>query len=435
MKSKTDQKPDDIVKTLGLDQPQGRRKRFRTGLFVLIILIAASIAAASIWKGGPDKANSMQYKTQNARIGDLTVTVEATGTLQPTNQVEVGSELSGIVKSVEVDYNDIVKVGQILARLDTEKLKARVIQSRATLEAAQAKVLQAQATVAETLSKLERLKKLYQLSNQKVPSQDDLDAAEAALKRSRADEVSARAQVDEAKAELEANQTDLSKTIIRSPVNGLVLKRNVEPGQTVAASLQAPVLFTLAEDLTQMELDVDVDEADVGQVKEGQEATFTVDAFPDRKFPAYITKVHYAAQTVNGVVTYQAVLKVNNPDLVLRPGMTATADIIVKKIKDAVLVPNAALRFEPPAADEKPKQSKSLVSMLLPRPPMRPSSANRQKESSANSHKHRVWTLCEGKPVPVPLITGVTDGQMTEVKAGNIHSGIPLIVDIMRQGQ
>jgi len=444
MKSKKDQNPDqsldqksdDIVETLGLDQPQGRRKRLRAGLLIVVILIVASIAAASIWKGGADKANSMQYKTQNAQVGDLTVTVSATGTLQPTNQVEVGSELSGIVKSVEVDYNDVVKVGQVLARLDTEKLKARVIQSKATLKSVQARVLQAQATVAETLSKFDRLKQLYRLSNQKVPSQNDLDAAEAALKRGQADEASARAQVDEAKAELEVYQADLSKAIIRSPINGIVLKRSVEPGQTVAASLQAPVLFSLAEDLTQMELHVDVDEADVGQVKEGQDATFTVDAFPDRKFPAMITEVRYAAQTVNGVVTYETILKVHNPDLALRPGMTATADIVVKRVKDTVLVPNAALRFEPPSDEEqKSSQGKNLVSMLLPRRPARPRPAKREKESSANSHKRKVWTLSEGKPLAVPLTIGLSDGQMTEVKAGEIHAGLPLVVDMSRAGQ
>jgi HlyD family secretion protein len=440
MKSKKDQNPDqksdDMVKTLGLDKPQGRRRHLKAVLLIVAILIVASIAAANIWKGGADKANLMQYKTQEARVGDLTVTVEATGTLQPTNQVEVGSELSGIVKSVDADYNNIVKVGQVLARLDTEKLGAKVIQSRATLESAQAKVLQAQATVVETLSKLNRLKHLYELSNHKVPSKDDLDAAEAALKRGQADETSAKALVAEAKAELEANQTDLSKAVIRSPINGMVLQRSVETGQTVAASLQAPVLFLLAEDLTQMELDVDVDEADVGQVKEGQDATFTVDAFPDRKFPASITEVHYAAQTVNGVVTYQAVLKVNNPDLALRPGMTATADIVVKKIKDAVLIPNATLRFAPPSdEDQKSKQSRSLMSMLLPHPPQRHPSGNRKKESLADSHKRKVWTLSEGKPVAVPLTIGATDGQMTEVKDGEIHAGLPLVVDMARPGQ
>jgi len=435
MKSKKDQTPDqksdDMIKNLGLDQPQGNKKHFKSMLLIVVILIVASIAVASIWKREESKAKLVHYKTQEARVGDLTVIVEATGTLQPTDKVEVGSELSGTVKSVEADYNYMVKVGQVLARLDTEKLEEKIIQSKASLASAQAKVLQAQATVEETLSKLNRLKHLYQLSNQKVPSKDDLDAAEADLKRAQADEESSKAQVAEAKAELKSNQTDLSKAVIRSPINGMVLQRSVEVGQTVAASLQAPVLFLLAVDMTKMELDVDVDEADVGQVKAGQDATFTVEAFPDRKFPARITEVHYGAQTINGVVTYQAILLVDNPDLALRPGMTATADIVTNKIKDAFLVPNAALRFEPPSdEDKKPKGSSSLVSILLPRHPPQPSANNRKKESWADSHKRRIWILSEGKPVPVPVTIGQSDGQMTEVKAGEIHAGVPVIVDM-----
>ncbi|MEW5802539.1 MAG: efflux RND transporter periplasmic adaptor subunit [bacterium] len=440
MKSKTDEKPgqksgdDEIAKTLGLDKPQGRRKRIGAWLLILVLLAAASFAAVSILKG-TDKADSMQYKTQKVQRGNLTVTVTATGTLTPTNQVEVGSELSGIIKSVEVDYNDRVAVGQALAQLDTEKLKAKVVQSKASLESAQARVLQAQATVAEDRSKLDRMKQLHQLSNHKVPAMSDLDAAEAALKRGQADEASAKALVDEARAQLEANQTDLSKAVIRSPINGLVLKRSVEPGQTVAASLQAPVLFTLAEDLTQMELHVDVDEADVGQVTEGQEATFTVDAFPDRRFPAHITEVRYAAQTVNGVVTYETVLKVSNPDLSLRPGMTATADIVVKKVKDALLVPNAALRFDPAALlNQESKESQNLVSMLLPRPRRRRPDS-RQKESPANKYQRKVWMLRDGEAAVIPLTVGLSDGQMTEVKKGDIHEGLDLLVDVVRPGK
>jgi HlyD family secretion protein len=361
--------------------------------------------------------------------------VTATGTLEPTNLVEVGSELSGIIKSVEVNDNDHVKAGQVLARLDTEKLKARVLQSKAALESSQARVLQVQATMAETLIKLDRLKQLYELSNHKVPSLHDIDMAEASLKRAQADEASAKAQVAQARAELGANQTDLSKTIIRSPINGLVLTRNVEPGQTVAASLQAPVLFTLAEDLTRMELHVDVDEADVSLVKEGQEATFTVDAYPGQKFPATITQVRYAAQTVSGVVTYETVLKVNNSDLMLRPGMTATADITVKNLKDVILVPNAALRFEPPTEqDQEPKESKNLITMLLPRRPRRSHASRQPKEKSADKQQ-QVWTLRQGKPVAIPLSIGLSDGLMTEVVDGDVHPGLSLLVEIVRAGR
>jgi HlyD family secretion protein len=433
MQSKSEQKPD-IEKVLGLNQAAGKRKRLGWGIIIVLILMISVLAGTTLWRetGG---VNSVQYKSREVRRGDLTLTVTATGTLEPTNLVEVGSELSGIIKSVEVNDNDRVKAGQILARLDTEKLKARVLQSKAALESSQARVLQVQATMAETLIKLDRLKQLYELSHHKVPSLLDIDMAEASLKRAKADEASAKAQVAQARAELEANQTDLSKTIIRSPINGLVLTRNVEPGQTVAASLQAPVLFTLAEDLTMMELHVDVDEADVSLVKEGQEATFTVDAYPGQKFPATITQVRYAAQTVSGVVTYETVLKVNNSDLMLRPGMTATADITVKNLKDVILVPNAALRFEPPTEqDQEPKESKNLITMLLPRRPRRSHASRQPKEKSADKQQ-QVWTLRQGKPVAIPLSIGLSDGLMTEVVDGDVHPGLSLLVEIVRAGR
>ena len=210
----------------------------------------------------------------------------------------MGSELSGIIKSVEVDYNDRVKVGQVLARLDTSKLEAQVTQSKAALESAKAKVLQTQATVKETRSKLAQLKKVWEMSNKKVPSQSELDAAEAALDRAEADEASARAAVSQAAGQLSKpmRRTCPSRSSVR-PINGIVLTRSVEPGQTVAASFTTPVLFTLADDLTKMELHVNVDEADVGKIKEGQKAAFTVAAYPNRTFEARITQARYGSST------------------------------------------------------------------------------------------------------------------------------------------
>lgn len=278
MKAKIDPATD-ISQPLGIGQSSNRGKRFKPWGLGLVGLALAGLAVIIIWNTA-GKADSMKYKTQEVRRGSLTVSVIATGNLEPTNQVDVGSELSGIVRSVAVDYNDRVKLDQVLAKLDTDKLQAQVLQSKASLNSARAKVLDARATVKETRNALARLKQVRQLSNNKVPSQHDLDAAEAALDRALADEASAKAAVAEVQATLEYNQTDLSKAVVRSPINGVALERSVDPGQTVAASLTAPVLFTLAEDLALMELIVNVDEADVGQVKEGQEATFTVDAYP-----------------------------------------------------------------------------------------------------------------------------------------------------------
>lgn len=428
MKSKTN--PEfDIGQTLGIDQSSDRKQRLKRWLMVALLAIAG-VTSAGVWKG-TKKSNSMQYLTQKVQRGDLTVTVTATGALEPTNQVDVGSELSGIIKTVEVDYNDRVKVGQILARLDTDKPKAKVLQSKAALESARAKILEAQANVKEAGDELARLKQVWELSNKMVPSQHDLDAAQAALHRAKATEATARAQVSQAQATLEADETDLAKTVIHSPINGIVLTRNVEPGQTVAASFQAPVLFTLAEDLTQMKLHVDVDEADVGQVTEGQEATFTVDAHPGRTFPARIIQVRYGSQTVNGVVTYKTVLNVDNSDLSLRPGMTATADITVNKVENAILVPNAALRFIPPIKEkEAPSNGGGLINKLLPRRHRSPS--KQRKDSTANKKLQHVWTQRDGKLLAIAVSIGATDGRMTEVTSSDIELGMPLVVDTVR---
>jgi HlyD family secretion protein len=421
----------DITQTLGINQSSGLGKLKRWLLVAALVFVA--VTAMIIWTQA-GKVNSIQYKTQEVQRGNLTVTVTATGTLEPTNQVDVGSEVSGIVEIVEVDYNDRVKVGQVLARLDTSKLKPKVLQSKAALESAQAMVLEAQATVKEARNELARLKHVLELSDGKVPSQHDMDAAEAALQRAQADEASAKAQVSEAQATLEANESDLAKAVIYSPINGIVLTRSVEPGQTVAASFQTPVLFTLAEDLTQMELHVDVDEADVGQVKEGQEATFTVDAYPDRTFPARIIQVRYGSQEVEGVITYETVLNVDNSDLSLRPGMTATADIMVQKVENAILVPNAALRFSPPVKKkEAPSNSGSVISKLLPHRPRSPS--KRREDVTADKRQQRVWTLQDKQLVAIAVTTGATDGIMSEVTSGDVEPGMALVVDTLKAGR
>ena len=423
----------DVTKNLGLDRSPGQDNRWKRWPFLALLAIAVvTLAVAVIIGKNADKDDAVQYKTQKAERGSLTVIVTATGTLQPTNKVDVGSELSGIIKSVEADYNSRVKVGQVLVRLDTSKLEAQVKQSRAALDAAKGKVLQTQATVRETRSKLAQLQKVMELSGRKVPSQSDIDAAEAAFARAMADDASARAAVSQAQATLDANETDLSKAVIRSPINGVVLTRNVESGQTVAAAYQAPTLFTLAEDLTQMDLHVNVDEADIGKVLEGQKATFTAAAYPNRFFQARIAQARYGSTTTSGVVTYETVLKVDNTDLSLRPGMTATADITVKKVENAILIPNAALRFTPPVQEEK-KPSAGLLGTLLPRPPSSPSTQG--KDKAAGSKQHHVWTLKDGQPLAIPVVIGSTDGIMAEVSAGGVVPGMSLVIDLAEKSK
>jgi HlyD family secretion protein len=369
---------------------------------------------------------SVRYKTAGVKQGGLTVKITATGTLEPVNQVDVGSEISGTIREVRVDFNSRVTQGQVLAVLDTKQLQARVNQAKATLALAQAKVEEATATVDETR---EKNKRMQTLALKGLCSQDDCDATQAAYNRAKASLASTKAQVVQAQASLDAEMTTLQKATIYSPINGIVLKRNVEPGQTVAASLQTPVLFTLAEDLTQMELQVDVDEADVGQVSEGQKAVFTVDAYPDKDFPAEITEVHLAPQTVEGVVTYEAVLRVDNSELLLRPGMTATADVTVRTLENVVLLPNPALRFVPPVSrQQSAKSGGSLFSKLMPRPPRAEKQA---KEAAADNKRQKVWTLLDGNLLGVQITVGATDGSFTEVTSGDVTPGMLVVTDVM----
>lgn len=353
--------------------------------------------------------------------------VSATGNLQPTNTVDVGSELSGIVDKVFVDDNDEVKQGQVLARLDLSKLNDAVAKSQASLVVAESQVLQMQATLAEAQATLSRYQKVSQLSDGKVPSKTEMDTAVANLKRAEANLASAHASVTQARAALQSDETNLGKGSIRSPINGVVLSRQIDTGQTVAASLQAPVLFKLAKDLTKMKLQVKVDEADVGHVKAGQQARFSVDAWPGREYKAVIKRVGFGASESEGVVSYLTVLDVNNDDLSLRPGMTGTAEISTLTRDKALLVPNAALRFSPPELTLPEKMpSPGLMGALMPRPPALP----KKPPASANNGKPRLWVLTDGRMSPIEVKTGATDGHVTEITGGAIKAGMQVVTEM-----
>lgn len=383
--------------------------------------IATSVALAITGTESPAPA----YRTEPVTRGDLQITVSATGNVQPTNQVDVGSELSGTVAAVLVDQNDTVKKGQVLARLDTGKLANAVSKAQAALRSAQAHVQQTEATTRETRAQLARLRKVRDLSGGKVPAASELEAAEATLARGQADEAAARAAVDESRAAFDAANTDLAKATIRSPIDGVVLSRAVEPGQTVAASLQSPVLFTLAEDLSRMELLVNIDEADVGRVQAGQKATFTVDAWPSREYPATLTRVSYGSSTTEGVVSYEASLTVDNADLSLRPGMTATASIEAMRREQVLLVPSAALRFAPPATAAKSK-GPGIVSRLLPRPPQMV--GRRAAGSTGKGSGQQVYLLVDGQPRALPVTVGESNGRLTEIVGEDLPEGAQVIV-------
>ncbi len=409
------QSNDDIAQTLGTGGSSVRKQQVkRLAIWGAGIVIASAIVLLVRMK---PKTDPVQYVTQPARRGNLVVTVSATGTLQPIKKVDVGIEVSGTIKTVAVDYNDPVTNGQVLAQLDTDRLESQALQSEASLASARA-------TVREAEAQLARLNRVRELSGGKMPSQSDLDTAEASLAR-------AKAAVTQWQATLAVNRTDISKAMIHSPINGVVLARSIEPGQTVVAAMTTPTLFTLAEDLKQMELQVDVDEADVGKVQPGQAATFTVDAYPDKAFPARISQVRFGSQTVEGVVTYKTVLTVDNSKLLLRPGMTATAVITVERKDNVLLVPSATLRFVPlpPESSGKSNGGGGLVGALLPHPPQ--SESTQRDEISDKSKDQRVWTLRNGQLSAIPLVKGSTDGSLTEVTSGSIDSGMELVTDMV----
>lgn len=415
-----------LAQSLGLDAPGGGKPRWRRWIKWILIALAALVAVLIGFRGSRKAVE--QYKTAAVTRGELIVSVTATGNLAPTNEVTVGSELSGIIKTVSVDYNDQVKIGQPLAYLDNTKFAAAVMQSRAALVSARAKQKQAYATLRQKEQNLERMRKVHDLSGGRVPSAGELEAAEADLLRAEADDAAAQGAIEQALATLKIDETNLSKAIIYSPINGIVLARNVDPGQTVAASLQAPVLFTLAEDLTKMELQVDVDEADVGRLRQGQSATFSVDAYPDRTFEAHIIQVRFGSQINNGVVTYTTLLNVDNRDLVLRPGMTATAEIVVDKIENTLLVPNTALRFAPRPNDSPATPKRGLVDMLIPHPP-RKSAKPVTDTNRAKSKTHQIWILQEQQPVAFTVTTGSSDGRLTVIQSEEVQPGMLAIVD------
>lgn len=395
------------------------RPKRRWGLRVFVILALAGLGyGAYLWSAG---GTTVSYTTSELKPGNLTVIVTATGSVEPTVQVDVSSEQSGTVREVLVDYNSEVKKGDVLARLDTDKLNADLKAKEAALASARASVSKAEADEQSAKAKLDRLTTLV---SSRVSTQQDLDTAEYTFQAASAARQSADADVISAQAALEQANLSLSKATIASPIDGIVLSRNVDPGATVAASLEAPTLFTIAGDLREMELQVSIDEADVGQVAVGQTATFTVDAFPDQRFPAEITSIRYASETVNDVVTYKGILSVANDELLLRQGMTATADIVVQSVEDGLLIPNAALRYSPPATQTETAEGGSGVFSLFRPPRMAPASAPEPTGS-----ERTIWLLRDGQPVAVNIEIGSSDGQNTVILKGDVKEGDRVITD------
>ncbi|MBN8832265.1 MAG: efflux RND transporter periplasmic adaptor subunit [Sphingomonadales bacterium] len=425
-------------------QPAWRRHARWVGIALGVLLL---LLIAYFWFG---RSSEPSYATEPVARGNLITTVSATGKLAPTNQVTVGSQLSGLVVKVLVDVNDRVAQGQPLAEIDPEQIEDQIRQGRAQLAANQAQVGQARATLAEAQAQLARLEEVSKLSGGRVPSGTEMQTGRANVQRAQAALRVAEANVLASQAALSQNQTQRARAIIRSPVSGVVLARQVDPGQTVAASFNTPTLFVIAEDLSKMKLEVSIDEADVGGVKQGQRASFTVDAFPGRTFPAMITRVDIgsnlsvssasasssstsSSSTTGQVVSYAADLSVANDKLDLRPGMTATADIVTTEKKDVLLVPNAALRFTP-QRQATSASAGGITSALTPRPG-RPGQSTQRTATMGKGALQTVYVKDEkGQPKAVQITTGDTDGFHTEMLSGDLRAGMEVITSQLANG-
>ena len=370
---------------LGLSAAGGRAKRRPKWPWVVGVGLA-SVVLLWWWLERPAPVS---FVTQPVSRGSLVTTVSATGTLAPQDQVDVGAEVSGRIDELDVDFNDHVSKGQQVAKINTDQLQAQLNQARATLEQSQATAAQNEAT----------FKRDQELVKAKAISPQQFDTAQGDYLRSKAGVALAAAQVQQ-------YETQLSKATIYAPIDGVVLDRKVSRGQTVQAAFNTPILITLASDLSHMELDVDIDEADVGVVRAGQTASFTVDAYPGMTFSAKLVTIRNAPQTTNGVVTYKGVLLVDNRRLLLKPGMTATADVVTGRVQDALLVPNVALRFVPPATI-----------------------AGRAPPTRVGTGLGRVWVKSGNSMKPHDLKLGRSNGHVTQVLSGDLKAGDAVVTD------
>ena len=400
-------KSDEVRRTLQSSRTRGRLRWLLIGTVVL-----AAAATAMWWFLGDDDTKTA-YHTAAVDRGDIVLSATATGSLEPKRKVTVGAEISGLIEDVMVEQNDRVTQGQPLAKIDTTRLENSLAQAEANLAQARAGLHQAQASLEEAQLEQDRAETLYEKGS---TSKQALQQARAARKRAQAQVESARASIAQARASVKLQRTDLSKATIYSPVDGVVLDRKVEPGNTVAASLQTPELFVLAEDLSDMELHVGIDEADVSLVEAGQSASFTVDAWPDETFEAQVELVALNPTVTNNVVTYTAELDVDNPERKLRPGMTATVTIQTGRRTDILRVPNTALRFLPPKSEES--------GGFRLGPP-------RDEERKPNTDT--VYRLVDGEPTEVHVETGRSDGKFTEIRGGDIDPDDRVVTGIRRE--
>lgn len=366
-------------------------KKILIGATVVIALgIIAFIAFRS-------KEEEPKFRTEKVTKGDIVQTVTATGTVNAVTTVLVGTQVSGTIKHIYVDFNSPVKKGQLIAQIDPATFEAQVEQAKANLLLASANLEKAEASLVDAQRTMNRNRELF---SRNLIARSELDTSETNYETAKAQVSASKAQVSQAEAALKNAETNLRYTRILSPVDGIVISRNVDVGQTVAATFQTPTLFTIAQDLTKMQIDTNVDEADIGKIKAGQDVEFTVDAYPDITFKGRVSQVRIAPIIVQNVVTYDVVIRVDNPEIKLKPGMTANVSIIVAGKNNVLKIHNAALRFRPPETG-KPSVFKGTG----------------------------VWTLKNGKPGRIEVTTGISDGNYTEIVSGELKEGQEIIVE------
>jgi HlyD family secretion protein len=398
-----------------------KRKR----ILAIVLLLVGICAAVGFWSLG-DGAKESPYITVSVKKGTISQVVSSTGTLQAVVTVQVGSQVSGTIDKLYANFNTKVKAGQIVAQLNQDKFKAAVDQARANLLGAESNLAKAKVSVTDTQRTLARNKELMKRD---LVAQSDLDAAQTAYDAAMAQLEVNKAQAAQAQAALNHTKVDLDNTVIRSPVDGIVISRNVDVGQTVAASLQAPTLFTIANDLSKMEVHTNVDEADVGNIWEGQDVTFTVDAFPARRFRGKVFQVRNAPTVVQNVVTYNAVVRIDNDDLILKPGMTANVQFLVSQREDVLAIPNMAMRFKPPEQkDEAQELLRQEQSRAVPPVGTKRTSRSGGGGGGRGARSVRIYVFKDSKAQPVDVQLGITDGSKTEVRSGELKENDAVII-------
>jgi HlyD family secretion protein len=395
----------------------------------IVGIVALTLAGGGYVFFAGERKPPIRYRTAPIERGLIESVVTATGTINPVVSVQVGAQVTGKIQSLHADFNSVVKAGDLIATIDPSVYQARRDQAAATLANTKAAVAKAQADLAQRKRELDRTKSLL---GQQFVSQNDVDVTLTAYQGAQAQLEVSEAQVKQAKAQLDAADLDLKYTVIRSPVNGIVIARNVEVGQTVTAGFQTPTLFLIALDLTKMQVDTNVSEADIGGVTEGKEATFSVDAYPGEPFRGLVKQVRNAPISVQNVVAYDVVIEVDNRDLRLKPGMTANVSIVVARKENILKAPNAALRFSPPKSGRRDGEpsAKPTGGVSAVGGPAGAPAADSSTKPVVHGHK-RVWREDpSGDPEAVSLRTGISDGTFTEIMTDDLREGDAVITGI-----